>query len=252
MLYKQLQRITEIDKHIHKLHEQLADYYAERARLTDGKSFLTPPPNATVTDVPFVSTTDPHQLYEQLHATWLANGIKLPTFKTLQKRLTHAATIIDTLVSGNSQLENNLYVIAVPPTKQFNTLLHDAASLPHDYVFSEDYQQTKLKTRSAWTIVVVSGLDFSLPVETLTENLGQNEFTYKNYDCRALGVHEIIAADIQGIDIMIDNNWTLLLKDATDATYVPCVTKQGNTVVFDIDDTRCLLGNNYLQPAIAA
>ena len=254
MLYKQLQRINQLDQQIHDLHLKLSEYYAERARLTEGD---TPAPEPVVLQsvepsvvTSLIPTTDPQQLYNQLVTTWQQHSIKLPAFKSLRKRLTKAATIIDTLQAANPQLNGNLSVVAAPPQKQLDQLIQ-SGTVVHKYVFSEDYDfQTTAST--TWNIVVVTSLDFSLPIEQISDTLGAAEFEYKSYDCRALGVRELIAADIQGVEIMTDSNWTLLLKDATDSTYVPCVTLQGETVVFDIDDTRCLLGNNYLQPAIEA
>lgn len=241
MLYKQLQRITELDKQIHDMHLRLAEYYRERATLTSSKQ------PAEVLDSPVI-TTDPREVYAHLQASWKRFNITLPTYKTLAKRLTAAANAVDVLVQENHQLAGNLTVLAVPPQVQLNKLIA-SGDLPHRYTFTEEYESPA--AGKGWSIVIVTAANFALSIDSLSDSLGEHEFTYKQFDCRGLGVREAIAADIQGLEIVTAGNWTLLLKDATGISHIPCVTKQGNQLIFDTDDARCLLGNNYLQPAIA-
>jgi hypothetical protein len=236
MLYKQLQRITELDKQIQDMHIRLAEYYRERASLTAGTEA---PATAKLPEV--TPAVDPKSIYVQLKAAWPT----LPAYKTLSKRLAEAATTIDKLVTNNHQLANNLTVVAVPPQPQINKIITDS----NRYLFTEGY--TAPTAKRSWGLIIVTAANFALSVDQLSDSLGKHEFTYKQFDCRALGVREAIAADHQGLEITTDNNWTLLLSDAVDAQHIPCVTKQGDQLIFDIDDARYLLGNNYLQPAIA-
>lgn len=242
MLYNQLQRITEIDEQIHDMHLRLADYYRERATLTGE------PVTPEVLDTPVI-TTSPSALYRQLQAAWQPFGLTLPTYKTLAKRLLVAAEIIDSLTAENHQLAGNISAIAVPPQAQLDKLIA-RGNLPHTYLFTEEFLAHAPKRTTGWKIIVVTGPDFALPVDGLSDLLGQAEFTYKQWDCRGLGVRETIAADILGLEVVTANNWTLLLGDARSQQHIPCATKQDTKLVFDLDDARCLLGNNYLQPAI--
>lgn len=242
MLYKQLRRITELDKQIHDMHLRLAEYYRERAALTStptAPEILTQP----------VQITDPAAVYETLQASWQLHGLTLPTYKTLAKRLSAATEIIDALTTENRQLAGNLTVIAVPPQSHIDKLIKQGTP-PHSYVFTEEFLGNAPKRATRWEIIIVTGAGFALSIDALNESLGQAEFTYKQWDCRGLGIREAIAADILGLEVVTANNWTLLLKDAADLSHIPCVTKQDNQLIFDIDDARCLLGNNYLQPTI--
>ncbi|HEY1063786.1 MAG TPA: hypothetical protein VGE30_00635 [Candidatus Saccharimonadales bacterium] len=243
MLYKQLQRITELDKQIQDMHLRLAEYYRERAALT-GNQPVEEVLNTTVT------TTNPEDMHGHLVTAWEKFGLKVPTYKTLAKRLTAAANIIDSLMHENHQLAGNMTILAVPPQAQLDELMA-AKNLPHDYAYTEEFARHVPKRKTSWTIVIVTAANFALAIDSLSDSLGEAEFTYKQFDCRGLGVREAIAADILGLEIATNNNWTLLLKDAADSAHIPCVTKQGTQLIFDIDDARCLLGNNYLQPAIA-
>lgn len=241
MLYKQLQRINEIDQQIHDMHLRLAEYYRERASLL-GES--TPPRLFPVV------ATDPQHLYDQLVADWKTYNLQLPTYNSFKKRLQSATEAIDGLVSDNPQLAGNLHLIAVPPQSKLDKLLSDRA-LSNHYLFTEDFKVAAPKRSAAWKLLLITSPDFSLPVDRLSGNLGADEFHYKQYDCRGLGVRDVIAANLLGYEVATDSNWTLLLDDATSTSHIPCVTKQGDQLIFDIDDASCLLGNNYVQPAIA-
>jgi hypothetical protein len=240
MLYKQLQRITELDKQIEDMHARLAEYYRERAQLASDT-----PRTKEVSDAP-ASTVEPQALYDLLKAAWPT----LPAYKGLASRLAKADKAINALIQDNHQLAGNLTVVAVPPQAELDKIL-TKAGLTDRYLFTEDYRAQPAPRSKAWSIIIVTGPTFALSVDQLSDSLGKHEFTYKQFDCRALGVREAIAADLQGLEIATDSNWTLLLKDATSANHVPCVTKQDDRLIFDIDDARCLLGNNYMQPAIA-
>jgi hypothetical protein len=242
MLYKQLQRINQLDQQIHDMHAQLAEYYRERAALTGNTS---PVEQASPTPIKKVTTK---KLYDEIESSWLQYGIALPKYDSLKARLKKASDVMASLIADNPQLAGNLHLIAVPPQKQLDQLMTYPSPLKNHYLFTEDYQAHKRAT--GWNIVVITGPEFSLPIDKLNDSLGKDDFTYKSYDCRGLGVREAIAATIQDIEVVTDNNWTLLLKDATSTSYIPCVTKQDNKLVFEVDDASCLLGNNYVQPAI--
>lgn len=243
MLYNQLQRITELDTQIQDMHARLAEYYRERAQLTSG----TPSTLRTETVTTPVAAVSSQAIYDQLKAAWPT----LPAYKSIARRLNKAAKTIDALIYENHQLAGNLTVVAVPPQAELDKIIAKAG-LTDRYLFTEDYMARSVSRSKAWSIVIVTSPTFALSVDQLSDSLGKDEFTYKQFDCRALGVREAIAADLQGLEIATDSNWTLLLKDATSANHVPCVTMQDDRLIFDIDDARCLLGNNYMQPAVAA
>ena len=247
MLYKQLQRINELDQQIHDMHQKLAEYYRERAELTATQNPQPAKPNNASSQLPSINDS-----YAQLQNLWQQHGIKVPARASLQKKLTKAHNIMESLLADNPQLAGKLHIVAIPPQTQLEKLLTHPNPLASRYVFTEDYHANISLRSSVWSIIVLTGQEFSLPIDTLSDSLGKDELSYKTYDCRALGVRETIAADIQGIPVVTDNNWTLLLKDAKSADYIPCVTKQDNQLVFEIEDARGLLGNNYVQPAVAA
>lgn len=243
MLYQQLQRVQELDKQINDLHIKLADIYKERATLTTQDAVATPKGH---------TQPSADDISNQLAATWRAHGITTPKTKQFSKKLQHAASIVESLTADNPQLIDNIQVVAVPPQKQLDTLLTHPNPLASRYVFTEDYHQNISLKSSAWNIVVITSPEFALAIDQLDETLGKDTLRYKNHDCRALGVRETIAADISGVNVVTENNWTLLLKDAKNHDFIPCVTSHNNQLVFEIEDARGLLGNNYVQPAVTA
>ena len=229
MLQKQLQLATEIEQ----LQSRLAECYRERANLEQPTN--TKPATAKA-------------LYDSAKQAWNGLGITVPAYTTLSPRLKRAATTMQELISNNPNLQGNLHVVLVPPSRQL-----DEAMLTKRYEFTAEYQLTKPVRRTTWGVIIVTSGEFAQPIIALEDDLGAQAFSQQNYDFRALGVREAIAADLLGLDVIAsgENSWTVLLKDTTDVTSIPCVSRRHGRVIFDIDDAHCLLGDNRLHPAIA-
>ncbi len=245
MLYQQLSRVNELDNTINDLHQRLADLYAERSQLITGNtSTATQPVNLDVT-----ARLDPKAVYDRLAEVWkLIDNVKLPSYKSLTKRLEQATAIVDHLQAENPHLTGKLTIVAVPPRKTLAKVL-SSPEFERTFEFAD---KNMLDKSTAWSLVVITALEFSLPVQNLDSFVDGHEFQYKGYDCRGLGINQLVAAELQGVPVVSEGNWTLLLKDSSgphDGS-VPCATIRGQQIVVDMDDADCLLGNNYLQPAI--
>jgi hypothetical protein len=233
MLVKQLKRVNELDTEINTLHERLADLYAERSRLI-GDDALLPSPAAKQLEAKAV--------HRELTAAWQTHSIKLPTYASLSKKLQVAVQIVNGLQADNPYLAGKLHIVAVPPHKTLFKALDQA-----HFRIAEDALANAAKP-AGWSVIVVTDPQFSLPVESLSDS---DEFRYKQYDCRALGLNQCIAAELQGVRVIEPENWTVLIKDSLDGT-VPCATRHDGRILVELDDVSALLGNNYLQPVIEA
>jgi hypothetical protein len=120
------------------------------------------------------------------------------------------------------------------------------------FVFADSELFTKIKKTKSWSFVVVIDREFSFQVDNIQALLEGNELSYRDYNCDALGVQELIAAELQGVKAVGDDGWTLLIKDSVAGKYIPCAKRLNDQVVFDVDDADCLLDSNFLQPAIQA
>lgn len=247
MLYKQLNRVNELDNTIKDLHQKLADLYAERSRIMSGAS------NAPESQIPFeaeiTERLDPKAVYERLVDCWKTAGVKLPAYKSLSARLEKATAIVDHLQNENPQLEGKLNIVAVPPSKTLSKLLTSHSGMVFEFADDDMLDKT-----AAWSLVVIADRSLGLPIQSLESFLKGHEFQYKGYGCRGLGVNQLLAAELQGVQILSEEYWTLLLRDSTHVYEgsVPCATIRGEHVVVDTDKADCLLGSNYLLPAIEA
>jgi hypothetical protein len=234
MLYRQLKRVNELDSEINNLHKRLASLYAERSQLISG----TNPPKEPV------SLTDPRGIYDNLASGWDKFDVKMPAYKSVSGKIRSAAGILDRLQAENPHLANKLSVVAVPP---YATVAKLAGKLDLEF---PDRQLAGLTAKSkAWKFLVVTDYEFCLPVKPLMDQV--DDFFYKDYDCRALGVLGLIAAELQGVKVTGEDSWTLLLADYQEGR-VPCAIKRGDKIVIDTDEAGSLIGNNNLLPVIEA
>jgi hypothetical protein len=249
MLYDQLVRINELDGQIADMQKSLADLYSQRAVLLDrGHKATTAPtlPKATRSQSVHQQAKATHDALTQ---SWATYKVKLPAFKLLQSKLEKTCRLVRKLEADNTALKGKLVVVAVPPTK---ALLAAAEASPVNFVFSDERLEFNVVDNKSWSFVVIMDPKFAVAIYSLSRFLETNEYWYEQSDCRALGVAELMAAELQGIPLTDHESWTVLLRDLEAEQAAPCAIRHGNSIVFDLDDIDSLLGTNYLHPAIAA
>lgn len=247
MLLQQLTRVKEIDDQISDLHDHLTNLYNERADLMAFSS-ITPEAFAVKPSLITTPATTPKALYTELKNSWQSQAVSLPTQKTLQTKLQKALRVIAELTTENPQLAGHLHVVAVPPFKQLKEIV---VSRPDLFRFAELDIFKHVKKSQTWSLVVVAEPAFSTEIPDLGAFISAEEYMHGGYDCRGLGVQELLSAELQGIPLHEAHTWTLLLKDMHGDTFIPCATLLDNRLNIDIDDAHGLLGTNYLCPAIA-
>lgn len=228
MYLQDLKRINALDSKIANLHKDLANLYAERMQLTAATAHTVP------TQSP-INETATQTLYTQLAESWAQYDIKLPTYKSFSKKLEKAQSALRALPRYKQPV-----IVAVPPFAKLQHALEAAQIAPENFSDSELLQG--VKKNAGWTVVIVDA-GRAVAVETST-------ITNKGAYATDLGVQEFMASQLQGVTVSWTDLWTLLLKDAADIHSVPCVTAQNDQLVFDTDDTTCLLGRNCIIPAV--
>ncbi len=241
MLPKKLHRIIELDAAITNMQHHLENLHSERNTIL-ARHNITPPPA--------LSTA---ALYEQLTTAWLPHKITLPTYKSFLPKLKKTQQAIDKLQHDNPLYVGKLAVVAVPPFNQLRGFLgNHLEATDTRFIFADNIHSSYIKKSARWSIIVLIDPAFNFKVAGLASFLASNNFSYSGYDCRQLGAQELIASELQGVTAVTDEGWTLLFKDDLEQGQVLCATRRNDTVIFEIDDSDCLLGNNYARPAIKA
>lgn len=244
MIYGDFVRVNEIDAQILDLHENLSRLYSERL------SLLQAEPNAK----PLITDENPRKvlvtksIYEEVQKAWLRYNVKLPKYQVLKSRLEQAEKLSNKLQKDNAVLSNAVSVLIVPP---YRTLQKALRSDSNTFVikFEKLELESFIKKSHVWQVVVVINKQLVIYSQDFDVFMDQKEFMYESYDCRALGVQELLAGGLQTGIWPEDNKWVLLLKNIT-GRQVLCAIKQGNQITIDTDYTDALLGENYFNPAI--
>ncbi len=249
MLYNQLKQVNEIDGKVNDLHSQLVHLYTERAKLLE----LDPPSTGETIAQPVTTAPTPHTpfaAYIRLKQQWEKCDVTMPAFSSLRTKLKKACGIMEGFEKGNPKLAGKLTLVAVPPYKLLQKLTDLIPHRPFSFTDPEIFKN--IKKTNAWSFMVVVDPEFSMKVDDAQDFEHSSELTDKGYDCNGLGIQELIAAEMQGVDLLQRDGWTLLLKDMRDDRHVPCVTANQDNLVFAVDDASCLLGSNFIQPAVLA
>ncbi len=252
MLYKELKRANDLDEAIAGLHEHLADLYKERASLLQASSdsVKTVGSNAS-TKAPKPSPIDVEGSYYALQARWNDLGANFPSLKKIEKKLQKACELQQQLESDNPDLRGKLTIVAVPPFKSLEKILA-GNSLPAQSFSLDAELFDNIRKAKSWTLLIAVDAALSLPIYGLKAFLERQEYIYNGHDCRGMGIQELIAAELQGVESVFENSWTVLLKDQPGAKDVLCATYEDGQIVFSTEDTDCLLGENYLGLMIKA
>ncbi len=232
MIYKELLRVAEIDAEINALHDKLGQLYAER------QDIIVPSPVA--------STDQLRQTYQLLEEQWGMAGLTIPRFESLQPRLRQAVAVRDQLLAEHPSLADKLAITLVPPQR---SLQKSYAAQPDSPVISLADDITA-KQSQRWSILVVIEAPQFIADNNLRGFMERQDYLYQDYDCRALGLQELLAYGLQTGNWPANDSWTLLLKDADDQQ-VLCAQLRNDVLVVDRDEQDSLLGRNYFKPAIA-
>ncbi|HVI60582.1 MAG TPA: hypothetical protein VM535_00300 [Candidatus Saccharimonadales bacterium] len=247
MLYKELKRANDLDAAIAGLHEHLADLYKERASLL--RSTSAP----TETDA---KPAKPHKInvegsYYALRSKWNSLGANFPDLKKIDKKILKALDLQQKLEANNPDLRDKLTIVAVPPFKTLEKILAGDSLAAQSFLLDDEIFQNVRKTTS-WSLVIMVDATLCLPIYGLKGFLERREFIYDGHDCRGMGLNELIAAELQGVSVVFEDSWTVLLKGQTKPKDVLCATYENGLIVFSTEDTDCLLGENYLGLTIKA
>ncbi len=234
MLLQDLNRVNKIDAEIASLHKHLSKLYSERSKLSD--TVFDSPANTSAEIVPSTPVETSKALPDQLSDVWGAHGITLPKTKSFKAKLEKAQTELQNLTDYQEPV-----IVVVPPRKKLEAAVKQSGIASADLLTA--LSETPKST--AWSVLILcSGGVLGVTASVLPSDLGK-------YDGHtALGVQEALAATLQGVEIAWPSGWTLLLKDVKDGQQVPCLTRNDNQLVLDTDDGTCLLGENYVMPAI--
>lgn len=230
----ELERVKQIDQRITQMHESLNKLYSERAVILNPSDKKA---NDTRADM------SARELYDQLAHDWHIRGLDLPGEGMMSAKLDKALKVRANLVRTEPAMKGSLNIIAVPPLASLKKIINFDR-----YVgLNNAWQDTK--GSRVWAIVLTMDTQFAQKVENIRSFTDDKEYLYQGYDWRGLGIQELLSAELQGINVFAAEGWTLLLKDQTAST-VPCVSKAGRNLTFDLDDAEALIGDNYLIPAL--
>ncbi len=244
MIYEELVRVGDLDKQIADLHQALTQLYSERSNILQ----------KNIGPIGGDEKTDPNDaaliIYNKLLATWKELNVTIPSYSMLRKKIIKAVQLQTELVNLNDALRDKVYVVAVPPFKTLDSAMKAISKkgTPRFQFADENIRKNMSKTK-VWSFVLVFDAAFDQKVENVMD---QDDYFYEQYDCRAFGVQELVAAELQGIKSTPASHWVLLLKDGQNDKFIPSATFQNGNIILDIDDANGLLGSNYIRPAIKA
>lgn len=249
MLYKELQVINELDAAIAGLHNDLVRLYQERASILNSPAGASKPAISKKTAAKS-TTAEIERNYYILQAKWAGMGATFPTFKRLEKKLQRAYDLQTQIEQANPAWRGKLNIVAVPPTKILEKILATDPRAQQLFVL-DDVALSNLPQRTVWSLTLAVDADQSLPIYGLTSFIERETYRQYCYDCRGMGLMELLAAELQGIQTVFDGSWTVLLRDYKDTGQVLCATYAEGQISFSTEDTNCLLGDNYLGLMVA-
>lgn len=218
MLLKELSHVNELDSAISELHQKLSQLYQERSQLLQ---LQAPASNDIAT----------------LRTIWQQYGINLPSSAAVTRKYRKAVDVVAKLERSDTALRGRLAIVAVPPT----AVLKEATADMHRYACVNSELFASIKPAKVWHFSVIAQHETAATITELAV-LGDHEH-------QGLGVHEVIAADLQGVKTVQAGSWTILLKNSHDGSPL-CVTTDNDQLILDVEDADCLLGNNIFQKAI--
>lgn len=238
MTYHQLTLVNDIDSKITELNQSLQNLYLQRDRLIDRRLSSRYSKNASI---PTVAT-----LTQQLRQAWEQVGVKMPEPSVLKILLTKAINRYQELVRLDSSYAHSLSFVLVPPKSVLQSATSHLGFTMNDARIAMPYSSRR------WRVILVLGPSFDVVVGEPQVLTGQNLISGLPYDVCRLGIYEVMAAELQGCPIVLSDRWTLLLKGKQPVSGPLCAVRQGDNIMFDIDDSNGLLGDNYLTLAIEA
>lgn len=255
MLYKQIKRVNELDSQIMHMHEALADLYAERKELfaqvgSENTITIAAPTESSVVIRPKKQQTAAKQLYDDLALTWRQIGPALPSYSELKPKLEHALRLRERLAKEEPVLAEAAVVVAVPPYRVLKDLVrHNGRGI--SFSFEEESLSVRLPKTKTWSFVIITAPQHSVPITEVDDIGDRAVFDRSGFDMRGLDTAAYMAAALQGVPLLPNGTWTLLLKGTANTTELPCVLRQDGHLSFETDDSAYLVGDNYVQLALA-
>lgn len=242
MLLQSVSKVSEIDDQISALHEQLRTLYARRAELLTKQPQQNDAPKSLKHQAAATSA-----LYDDMVEQWSLPAT-LPEKTHFDKALRNASEIITVLEQGNSQLKGKLHVVPVPPRSVLKELLMSAAP---QFVIADNVSLDELLPRSRkWQLLVLFDTDLAQEVLKLEQFLA-TETNFKGYNVCSMGLAELIVARMLGYEVVRPGQWTLIFESLQADSVLCATTSIGSNVVnLAYDDSRVLLGDNFVYPAI--
>lgn len=231
MLATDITKVNKIDNAISDMHQQLNKLYEQRQQLLNPIS------------VSIASTSSPSDIWKQL-------GVTLPATKKFAATVSKAQQLANELASEDSRLKDQLCVVVVPPSKLLDAALSKLEQQGTQRYSCIDQELYRIQPENRdWQVILVARLSWRMPVHGLSRFMTERAYLWAGHNARALGVRELLAADVQGVQVVQPGANTVLIKRLNQGI-APCITSNNAELRLDTEDSDCLLGENYIQPAI--
>lgn len=226
-----LAQINQLDQTIASMHQQLSDLYQQRLELLGNEPQL---PSGT-------------QTLAHITQQWQQYGITVPASQAFKSKYTRAQALIQQLEGFDERLEDQLHIVVVPPTAKLRTALASNSR----YACLEQELCVNLPAQRSWGIAVISDISWRVPLNGLDQFVADQGTVWVGEQADAMTLNTLLSADVQGLQVVQPGANTILLPHAqADDGSVLCASSDNAIISVDVEDTNCLLGANYLHPAI--
>lgn len=252
MRVPELKRVIDIDNQISRLHQELAVLYDEREHYLHSSVAATT--NHLKTNAKTTSEEWCVHTYKYLASSWSVHGIKIPSFTSLKKSLSHARSIMASGLFNQPELSGKLGILLVPPTKILGAPGAKDFRKNQPFISLDDYVDSQTVKRPGvkeWQLYVVYNDPVPLNYGTAAEMLVAKSYLMGNQDTRGLGIHEYYALSLQTPYKLDENTWTLLLNGCSPKSRsVTSVTFINGQYRFEVDESDTVFGDQRFRPAI--
>lgn len=232
MLLKDLASAKQLDNAISDLHHKLAELYDKRSKIAKTTQSKQPPaPNLA-----------------DLARAWSRFGVNLPKTTSFKRQFEKALRLISELEDADLTTVGSYTIIAVPPTKQLTSIIQSSNVKTGQRYANLNAELLKaVKPAKQWRILVISNQ--RQDVFGLDAFTRDKRYLLGGYDCRGLGLHELLAADLQGLSLVSEAEWTLLVTAEQAQPIIAAMVSNGQ-IRLELEDTGGYLGSNFFYRAI--
>lgn len=253
MLLSNFKRVEEIDDKIVQIHRELAELYAQRYMLIDGKDGLSTS-RSSEDKTTNSSTYDPiEEEYRLIASAWEHYNIIIPDLKFIKSKIVKASKIRRDLNKNYPEIAIGMRIIAVPPSNvcpipaslQLRSL--QGVSLADDYISDG---VARPRDQKSWEYCLVYDSPESVIIGTAKKLNELKGYMIAGYDMRGLGIREYTALTLQSPHIVDKESSTVLLKSKGTKGAVPYASFRQGRYRFEMEDENNVLENDGFRPAI--